>query len=374
MKPSTVLHYSDSSSFGGAERAIQQLISGLDRQRWRTLLAYHDADGIRPLIDAIQSVCTLQQIAPMPEGARGLRRVPALVRQLRTIRPDVFHAHLTWQHSCKYGLLAAALARVPVVVATVQLLVDLPVTWAEQAKSSLLSRGVHRYLAVSQATARRLRTEMGIAASRIRVVPNAVPAHQANQAQARLLRTHLAQGRPLVLALARLVAQKGLDTLIEAAALVPEATFAIAGEGPLRPALEAQIARLGIGARVQLLGFRSETAELLEACDLLVLPSQYEGLPLALLEAMAAAKPVIASAIGGNDEAVVHGTTGILVPPGDVPKLARAIRALLAAPAMQQWMGVAAIQRFTHSFSQQAMVAEVAAHYEELLAACPRYS
>ena len=116
--------------------------------------------------------------------------------------------------------------------------------------------------------------------------------------------------RPIVLTVARLDPQKGHRYLLAAATEVPEAVFALVGEGGERAALENQARTLGVAERVRFLGHRDDVPELLAACDLFVLPSLYEGLPLSVLEAMAAAKPVVATAIDGTTEAVVHEVTG----------------------------------------------------------------
>jgi len=175
-----------------------------------------------------------------------------------------------------------------------------------------------------------------------------------------------------VLTVARLDPQKGLHDLVAAAALVPEARVMVVGEGPERRALETRIAHLGLGDRVHLLGFRSDVPDLLAGSDLFVLPSLFEGLPLSILEAMAAGKPVVATAIGGNDEAVVDGATGLLVPPGDPRALADAIRALLRDPERRRRLGEAGRRRAEAEFSAPAMVRRVAAVYDELLAASDR--
>src|SRR5262249_44896941 len=138
--------------------------------------------------------------------------------------------------------------------------------------------------------------------------------------------------RPIVLTAARLAEQKGLCYLLKAAALLPQAMFVLAGEGPERAVLEAQAAELGLNKRVLFLGHRHDVPDLLACCDLFVLPSLFEGLPLSILEAMAAKKPVIASAVGGNNEVIVHGETGLLVRPADPAALASAIQAILSDP------------------------------------------
>ena len=204
-------------------------------------------------------------------------------------------------------------------------------------------------------------------ATRVRVIRNAIPLPPGEET-GDSARPPSASARPIVLTVARLDPQKNLSDLIRAAAQVPEARFLVAGEGPMRSALESEIRAHALDGRVELLGFRSDVAELLRACDLFVLPSLFEGLPLSVLEAMAAGKPVIASRVGGTDEAVVHGETGILVPPSDPAALARAIRELLADPATAQAYGARGRARVAREFSVDAMVERVSALYDELLA------
>ena len=141
----------------------------------------------------------------------------------------------------------------------------------------------------------------------------------------------------------------------------------IAGEGPERSALEAQARTLGLADRVVLLGYRDDVCDLLASCDLFVLPSLFEGLPLSVLEAMAAGKPVVATAIGGTDEAVVHGETGLLVPPADAASLAKAIRTALSDPRLSQRLGAAGRARVYQEFSAQTMVRHITEIYDELL-------
>src|SRR5262249_5244968 len=144
------------------------------------------------------------------------------------------------------------------------------------------------------------------------------------------LRERLGAGpeRPVVLTLGRLDAQKGYPVLLEAAAQLPDADFAVAGEGPERDVLEDLAGRLGIADRVHFLGHRTDVPELLAAADVFALPSLYEGSSLAVLEAMAARRAVVSSAVGGTEELIEDGESGLLVPPGDAAALAGAIRRL----------------------------------------------
>jgi glycosyltransferase involved in cell wall biosynthesis len=173
--------------------------------------------------------------------------------------------------------------------------------------------------------------------------------------------------RPVVLTPARLNKQKGHSYLLEAVALVPEAVFVLAGDGPERANLERQARELGLDNRVLFLGYRQDIPDLLASCDLFVLPSLFEGFSLSILEAMAADKPVIASRIGGNAEAVVHGKTGILVPPASPTALAAAIRTVLSDQGLAQRLAAAGKARVYQKFSAAIMVQRVTQIYEEIL-------
>jgi glycosyltransferase involved in cell wall biosynthesis len=183
------------------------------------------------------------------------------------------------------------------------------------------------------------------------------------------LRSKLTDGRelPVIFTAARLHNQKGHAHLLEAAALVPDALFLLAGDGPERARLEGRARQLGIEGRVRFLGQRRDIPELLAICDLFVLPSLYEGLPLSLLEAMAAGKPVIAAAIPGNDEIIIDGKTGLLVPPGSAADLAASIRRLLSDSALAAQFAEAGKDRVVRNFSAQAMAGRVTQIYDELL-------
>ncbi|MGH7516844.1 MAG: glycosyltransferase [Gemmatimonadales bacterium] len=364
----TVVQYVDSDVFGGSEQVLLHLLSGLDRARWRPVLLHHPELALDRLIEGARAVDVPAYAAPRVTDANLLVRLPGLVRAVGAERPAVFHAHLNWPLACKFGLVAAALRRVPAVVATVHLFVEGLMNRNVRLQVRAVGAGVHRYLTVSRHVRDRL-AAIGLPERKLRVVPNGIDPAPFTQPADPMLRTGLAGSpdRPVVFTAARLSSQKALDVLLSAAALVPEAVFVIAGEGPERAALEARAAALGITERVRLLGARHDVAELLAACDLFVLPSLVEGLPLSVLEAMAAAKPVVATRIGGTDEAVVDGKTGILVPPGDPGALAAAIHTFLADPERARRSGEAGRDRVRARFTARAMVDGVTAAYEELL-------
>jgi glycosyltransferase involved in cell wall biosynthesis len=172
---------------------------------------------------------------------------------------------------------------------------------------------------------------------------------------------------PVILTTARLVEHKGLEDLLQAAVQVPGAMFLVAGDGPLRSLLETQAKALGVDERVVFLGYREDLNQLLLACDFFVMPSHNEGLPLSILEAMAAGKAVVATHAGGIGEAVIDGETGWLVPVADPDRLAASIRSLLADPKLARRFGRAGRERVLRAFHVDVMVKKYTSTYESLL-------
>jgi glycosyltransferase involved in cell wall biosynthesis len=366
----SIFFYTDSRVLGGAENAMLMLLDSLDRTAWQPTLLIEDAVGTEPLAERAAALgVPVRRVPPLPLGLTGARRVPALARLLRRLRPDVFHAHMTSPVACKWGLAAALLARVPAVLGTVQVGAYEPPNRSAYWQLRALSRGVDRYLAVSREIAGELVERLDWPAEKVEVVYNAVDVEQVEAAAPPGLREQLggSETRPLVLTPARLDAQKGHGTLLEAIVEVPEATFVLAGEGPEQPALEARVAELGIGERVSFLGRREDVPQLLAACDVFALPSLYEGSSLAVLEAMAAGIPVVSSAIGGTEELVEDGRSGLLVAPGDAPALAAALRRLLDDPDLRQELAARARERVDEGLRREQMAARVAGVYDELL-------
>jgi glycosyltransferase involved in cell wall biosynthesis len=345
------------------------LLEGLDRRRWSTVLFHHDGPEIAPLLQGAGRLGVRTRSVRRPEGAGG---IPLLIREVRSERAEVFHAHLSWPLRCSLGLVASALAGVPAVVATQQLFAKIS-SPSQIVRQRLVAGGVDRYIAVSREMARNLRATPFFPARKIEVIHNAILLERFEGSSDGALRETLAgrSGRPVVLTLARLDPQKGLFDLLEAAALVSEAVFVLAGEGPERERLEGRTRALGIQDRVVFLGHCENAPELLASCDLFVLPSLYEGLPVSVLEAMAAGKPVVATAIGGTDEAVVDGETGLLVPARNPTALAGAIRAVLRDSALSRRLGSAGRERARKCFSAEMMVRRVSSLYEEILSARP---
>ncbi len=367
----TILYYTDSQIFGGAEQALLRLMKALDRTQWAPVLAYHPGEGLDSfLLAARQSDVRLLAVPEMPLGIDGAQRLASFMHIIQREQPSVFHAHLSWPLACKWGLAAAVLGRIPAVVATEQLYVEAPYTYAARLQQRLIATGVGCYISVSKYIGRKLTSVFRIPAGKIRVIPNSVPEAMFPSSCARGLPEALShfRGRPIIMTVARLHKQKGLGYLLRAATLVPEAAFVLAGDGPEKTDLQMQASSLGLSDRVVFAGYLTDIPNWLAGCDLFVLPSFYEGLPLSLLEAMAAGKPVVATDIPGNNEVIKQGKTGWLVPPGDAEALAKGIRTILANPKMASRLAQAGQDLVRREFTEDCIVHQVTQVYEELLA------
>jgi glycosyltransferase involved in cell wall biosynthesis len=373
-RPRDVFLFTDSTSFGGAEKALLTLIRGLDREHWLPALLFHPTAGIEPLVEgAAAASCELIPVPAMPEGLYGARCSVPFARMLRRRRPEVFHAHLTWPLACKFGLAASVASQVPAVVATHHLIPPFTPTRRALLQQRLLGPLVGRWIAVSEDIARRLEALFDWPREKITVVYNGVPVpKQRSGPDAELRAQLLRDDRAVILVPARLDPLKGHKFLLEAARSLEQIHVVLAGDGPERGRLEALVDELGLAGRVTFLGFRDDMQRLLSCADVVVLPSLAEGLPLAALEAMAIGTPLVATAIGGTDEAIVDGVTGTLVPPRDPAALAAAIRGVFADPQGARRRAEAGVVRAAKTFSVERMVAAVESVYEQLLASRER--
>lgn len=221
-------------------------------------------------------------------------------------------------------------------------------------------------IAVSDAIKRRLVSVDGVDPSKVRVVHNALGA--ASRVSWRMWPE---TAGPVIGVVARLQPEKGVATFVEAAAVlaetIPRAQFVVVGEGPLRGELTERIAELGLAARFRLLGFRPDAATIIGGFDVLAVPSVTEGTPLAVLEAMAAGTPLVATNVGGIPDQVRHGHEALLVAAGDAAGLAHAIAALVSDPTMAARLSEAARERLRERFRPEVMLSRVLDCYRSTL-------
>jgi glycosyltransferase involved in cell wall biosynthesis len=357
------MYFTDSPGFGGAEQVLLTLMTGIDRQQWRPVLIHHPEPGLRPLVEGATRSGVRVHVLP-PRRGRGpygrVRQAYALLRLLRTERPDVFHANLAWPGDARYAMLVAALAQVPALIATLHSFFPMAGNGQRWAQHAIAAR-VDRYLAVSEYLAQRLRHDLGVPNRKVEVVHNGVVTTRLDCPDSS------SKSQPVVVTLARLDTGKGLAVLLEAARLVPEAMFVLAGDGPMRTEFEHRARALGVAERVVFRGFVENVGELLASCDAFVLASLNESFPLSILEAMAASKPVVATAVGGVGESITHLETGLLVPPGDPVALATAIRTVLSDVPLARRLAAAGKARVDRFFSAERMVSRVTDIYDQVL-------
>lgn len=367
-----VIHLSKMTGAAGSEGHLLTLLPGLrargvDARLWILVEPDKPVDEIARRAEAagvpVERVIIRRDLDP--------RLWRDLARRFRAARPDIVHTHLL--HADLYGIPAARHAGAPCVVTSRhnddRFRHWLPMRWLNR----WLWRQVSGGIAISDAI-RRFSIEVeGAPVARVRTVrygldPQARPAPPAARHTLRAA-LGLPDDTPLIGSVCRLIAQKGLDHALDAFALVaaefPAAHYVIAGEGPLRAALEAQAARLGLQERVHFLGWRDDAPAIFAALDLLLAPSLWEGFGLVFLEAMALGVPVISTQVSAIPEVIADGETGWLVPPGDAESLAGGLRAALGDPGERRRRGEAGRARLETQFTVDAMVERTLALYRE---------
>jgi glycosyltransferase involved in cell wall biosynthesis len=311
------------------------------------------------------------RIARFPaERFSDLRRISALVRFVRAERFDLLHAHLV--RSTILAGIAGPLSGTPVVATLHNTRRRSGVGPALRiAERYVLRRVARRVIAVGWETARVQGDALGDRP--IDVIPNAVTEPRVLSAQERAETRHelgVPDGAPLLISVGRLVPQKALSDLLRAFAQLPDHPVApqlrIAGRGRLETSLAREIESLGLGGRARLLGLRSDVPRLLAASDVYVSSSHWEGLPISILEAMAAGLPVVATQVGDAPRAIGV-DSGVLVAPRDPAALGRAIAALLADPVRLRELGAAGRARVRAEFGAEAWAERHKALYAEVV-------
>lgn len=293
----------------------------------------------------------------------GVRQLEALFRRLRV---DVVHSHEFTM--AVYGTMAARRVDVPHVI-TMHGKQGITSAWRRRVALRWAYRNSRATVAVSQATKRSMDEELGLASDVIDVIPNGIPLRPGHPDAVRR-ELGVQRGEVLLLAVGNLDKRKGHAVLLEALHRLDQEQLpvrwrlAIAGGrgGDERPVLERYAAEHGMSDRIHILTHRDDVPNLQAAADVFVMPSLWEGLPLAVLEAMLAGNPIIASRTSGIPEAVTHDVEGLLVPPGDVTALASALRTVLVDPDARARLGDAALRRAQRQFT----IATMADAYERL--------
>jgi glycosyltransferase involved in cell wall biosynthesis len=363
-----VLHLLATMPVGGAEDLVAAIVRGLDPGQFAPAVATLGPLGPVGLELQAQGYEVASLGLDLKHTSMG-RVVGALRRRLKARTPDILHTHM--YHPGFYGRLAALGLGLPGVVAAVHNSYT-RVKFHRRVWNFLLGWTTDRILAGSPQVWQDVRRYDGIPASRLLLMPYGIALAELDTPLSREeARARLGVSGDLVIGVVgRLEEQKGQIHLLAALPHlrreVPELTVLLVGEGRLQEALGRQVRDLGLEGLVRFLGTRRDLPEIFRALDLFVQPSLWEGLPLALLKAMGAGLPVVATRVSGSREAVTDGVNGCLVEPGDPQALARAILDLHRHPEARRRLGEAARHTVAAQYSLEAMLPRLEALYLEL--------
>ena len=349
-----IVHLMASPFFGGPERQMVGLTRHLPASYESAFLSFAEGGACRALLDRARNY-GFEAVAlehNYPHLQRAAREIAGHLRRLRAdvlcssgYKPDII------------GWLAARRAGIPVVAVSHGWTAATVKVRLNEALDRRVLRWMDHVVCVSAAQAVKVR-RAGVRPERVTVIRNAIdaPGSEPDPVYRQRLRAFFdVPPERIVGAAGRLSPEKGFDQLVEAATIVgrtdPEVGFVVFGDGPLRAALTQHIAGRGLQDRFILAGFRTDLEAFLPHLHLLALPSYTEGLPVIVLEALAAGVPVVATAVGGTPEVIEEGASGYLVPPGDPPALARRILDVLRDEPGRQKMGRRGRERVQHEFT-----------------------
>jgi len=362
----TILHLSSTSGPGGAEMIVSRLAGALDRRQFRSVVCLYGPGWLKEHCERQGFDTHVLEIGGMFDFG-WVRKACRLVRREGI---SLIHAHEFTGNT--YGSLVAKLVGVPLVAT-----VHGKSYYSEQCKRRLAYRAVSRVgtmVAVSEDLKRFIAAAVAIPADRIKVIYNGqgiLPSVGTNEKQRLKSELGLSDTEKIVGVVGSLYPVKGHEYLLAAVPQVlkihPWTKFLIVGKGDLEARLKNVVRNAGLERQVRFLGFREDVPMLLSLLDVFVLPSLSEGLSIALLEAMAAGKPVVATKVGGNPELVVDGETGYSVPARDAEALAAKICFLLADKCRATKLGENGQERVRQKFSLRAMADNYQKLYEQCL-------
>ena len=368
--PKTVLFVIWSLGLGGAEQVVLRLASGLDRRQFTPLICCLNEPGV---FATHAERAGIEVIALHKRGAVDLKMLIRLVRLMRERRVEIVHSHL-WGANF-WGRLAAGWAGVPAMIAhehgmqpwrgRFHFLMD---RW--------LAGRTNRILFASAQVMDGYLKQTGIAAAKCLVIPNGVAVSEVAHSKAELRRQlGWSDHERVVVSVGRLSPEKGYDDLLTAFAATqrqfPSARLVLIGDGDQRPALQQLQGQLGLNGEVTFAGLQDDVSRWLAAADVYVQPSRREGLPLAVLEAMAAGLPVIATRVGDLGQLITDGRTGYLVPAEHPEALAQILTHVLTH-LNQQWSVIEAAQQTVRQhYSSESMVRAVERVYADACGARP---
>ena len=363
-KPIRIMHVVDILGLAGMEYGVIKVVNRLDPERFFPMICClrFQTDGVRPLLDRRIPVFELRK-----RVGRDFRIIFALAALLRRHAVDIVHSH-NWG-TFLYATFAARLARVPILIHGEHGRDSQVVRQRQLLLSRWLVRQAAHLVVVSSGLGRELVETWKVPLERVLTIPNGVDLETFGRhypLDALRREFQLNPENRVVLNIGQLRPIKDHPTLVRAFARLhaefPDVRLLLVGHaGGVQPELEKLVELLGIREAVRFAGTRHDIPQLLALCDVYVNSSLFEGMSNTILEAMAARKPVVATAVGGNPELVRDGVTGYLVPPGDDPQLAERLEQLLTNPALARRLGDAGR---AHAERHHPMTSMVQAYHE----------
>ncbi len=351
---------------GGAERALVQIVTRLDRRRWEPHVFCLDAGGVLAVELRSAGIDVVCLGAHRP---RDFLVAWPLYRHLAALRPAILQTFLF--HANIVGRLAGAAARVPAIVSGIRVAEKRSRVrlWIDRVTDRLVTAHVCVSRDVAEFSAKR----GGLRSEKIRVIPNGVDYERfANAAPADLTQFGVPRDSRVLLFVGRLDPQKGPYRLLEAASELiadhADLHLLMVGDGLLSAELREWTRDRSADSQIHFIGRQTDVAGLMRAADLFVLPSQWEGLPNVVLEALAAGTPVVATAVEGISDLLADGKSGIVVPLDGKPRLADAIRRALQELQALKAAALEARKIVAERFTWQLVAADYERLYAESLA------
>lgn len=371
LRPIRALFVVPDLRVGGAERHLTTLLPHLDHDKFfPSVICIGEQGALYPTLQQAGIHATAMRLGGKRNAVRAFR---ALVRSMRTMRPDV--VIVRGYNAETLGRMAARVARVEHSIVWVHNIGDArPRSRSRILAENILSRSTSSYFGVAEAQRSFLVDTLGYPPEKVRIIHNGVdPAlFDTHNDKSVLAEFGIPLNSPVVGIVAALRPEKDHATFLQAAHIVldefPSAHFLIVGDGAIRPDLEAICKEFQIAGNIHFAGTRYDIGQLLRGMDVFTLSSAtVECFPLALLEAMACARPAVCTNVGGVGEMIDHGKTGYLVPPRDPRKLAARLIELLSHPQVARGMGNAGRNRVETHFSLSRSVTRAERAIEDVV-------